>query len=58
MEVLVMNRQERQRKALCEMIKQRRITITPGAKQCELSYRQMLRVYKITEYCKPSLHLL
>jgi len=41
-----MNRQERQRKAVCEMIKQRRITITLGAKQCELSYRQMLRVYK------------
>jgi hypothetical protein len=46
MEVLVMNHQERQRKAVCEMIKQRRITIVKGAKQCELSYRQMLRVYQ------------
>jgi hypothetical protein len=46
MEVLVMNYQERQRKAVCEMIKQRRITIVKGAKQCELSYRQMLRVYQ------------
>ena len=46
MEVLVMNYQERQKKAVCEMIKQRRITIVKGAKQCELSYRQMLRVYQ------------
>ena len=46
MEVLVMNYQERQRKAVCEMIKQRRITIVKGATQCELSYRQMLRVYQ------------
>jgi hypothetical protein len=30
MEVLVMSYQERQRKAVCEMIKQRRITIVKG----------------------------
>ena len=46
MEVLVMNYQERQRKAVCEMIKQIRITIVKGAKQCELSYREMLKVYQ------------
>jgi len=28
------------------MIKQRRITIVKGAKECQLSYRQMLRVYQ------------
>jgi len=46
MEVLVMNQQERDRMSICAMIKQRRITIVKGAKECQLSYRQMLRVYQ------------
>ena len=46
MEVLVMNQQERNRMSICAMIKQRRITIVKGAKECQLSYRQMLRVYQ------------
>lgn len=46
MEVLVMNHQERQRMTICAMIKQRRITIVKGAKECQLSYRQMLRIYQ------------
>ena len=46
MEVLVMNHQERHRISICAMIKQRRITIVKGAKACQLSYRQMLRVYQ------------
>ena len=46
MEVLVMNQQERNRMSICAMIKQRRITIAKGAKECQLSYRQMLRVYQ------------
>lgn len=46
MEVLVMNADERQRKAVCEMVKQRRITLVQAAIQCELSYRQILRIYE------------
>ncbi len=45
MGVMVMNEKERQRKAVCEMVKQRRIKLTQAAEQCELSYRQMLRVF-------------
>lgn len=41
-----MNHQERQRMTICAMIKQRRITIVKGAKECQLSYRQMLRIYQ------------
>lgn len=40
-----MNEKERQRKAVCEMVKQRRIKLTHAAQQCALSYRQMLRIY-------------
>jgi len=46
MEVLLMNQQERNRMSICAMIKQRRITIVKSAKECQLSYRQMLRVYQ------------
>jgi hypothetical protein len=46
MEVLVMNSSERHRKAICEMVKQRRITLIQAAVQCDLSYRQMIRVFQ------------
>jgi hypothetical protein len=39
MEVIMMNQQERNQMSICAIIKQRRITIVMGAKQCELSYR-------------------
>lgn len=46
MGVLIMNGQERQRKALCEMVKQRRITLVQASEQSGLSYRQILRIYE------------
>lgn len=46
MGVLVMNEIERQRKAVFEMVKQRRITLVQASEQCALSYRQTLRVYQ------------
>ena len=35
--------------SICVMIIQRHITLVNGAKACELSYMQMLRVYQ--KYC-------
>jgi hypothetical protein len=43
MELLVMSIQERQRKAICEMLKQKRIRIKQAAEQCSICYDQMLR---------------
>ena len=45
MGVLLMNEKERSRKAIFEMVKQRRITLCLASIQCELSYRQTLRIY-------------
>ena len=46
MGVILMNEEERKRKAIFEMVKQRRLTLTQAAIQCELSYRQVQRIYK------------
>ena len=46
MGVLVMNEKERLRKALCEMVKQKRIKLSQAASQCDVCYDQMLRIYK------------
>lgn len=46
MGVLLMNEQERLRKAIFEMVKQRRITLVKAAEQSDLSYRQAIRIYK------------
>lgn len=45
MGVLLMNEKERLRKAIFEMVKQRRLTLKQASIQCELSYRQTLRRY-------------
>lgn len=45
MGVLLMNKKERMRKAIFEMVKQKRLTLVQASIQCELSYRQTLRVY-------------
>lgn len=46
MGVMVMSEQERLRKAIFEMVKQKRLTLKQAAIQCELSYRQVLRIYR------------
>lgn len=46
MGVMLMNDKERMRKAFFEMAKQGRITLKHAAIQCELSYRQTLRINK------------
>ncbi len=46
MGVLVMNEAERQRKAVFEMVKQKRISLIQASEQCGLSYRQTLRIYQ------------
>jgi transposase len=50
MGVMLMNMKERLRKAVFEMVKQKRLTLLQASIQCELSYRQTLRVY--AEYLK------
>jgi transposase len=45
MGVMQMNEQERLRKAIFEMVKQRRINLKQASIQTNLSYRQTLRVY-------------
>jgi transposase len=45
MGVMLMNKKERLRKAVLEMVKQKRLTLIQASIQCELSYRQTLRVY-------------
>lgn len=46
MGVIKMSEKERLRKAVFEMVKQRRISLIQASIQCELSYRQTLRIYK------------
>lgn len=46
MGVLMMNSKERQRKAVCEMVKQGQIKLTKASEQCDVSYDHMLRIYK------------
>lgn len=46
MGVLSMSEKERLRKAVLEMVKQRRLSLKQGSEQCGLSYRQTLRIYK------------
>ena len=46
MGVIAMNDKERQRKAVFEMVKQGRITLIQASKQCDLGYRQTLRVHQ------------
>jgi transposase len=46
MGVIKMNEKERLRKAVFEMVKQKRISLRQASEQCELSYRQALRIYK------------
>ena len=50
MGVLMMSDKERDRKAIFEMVKQSKLTLVKAAKQCDLSYRQTLRIYQ--EYLK------
>jgi transposase len=45
MGVMFMNKKQRLRKAVFEMVKQRRLTLNQASAQCELSYRQTLRIY-------------
>lgn len=45
MGVLLMSEKERLRKAVFEMVKQGQITLIQASIQCELSYRQTLRIY-------------
>jgi len=44
--VLIMNDKERLRKAICEMLKQKKINLKQAAEQCNICYDQMLRVFK------------
>ena len=46
MGVMLMNKEERLRKAIFEMVNQKKLTLTQASIQCGLSYRQALRVYK------------
>ena len=41
-----MNDKERLRKAICEMLKQKKINLKQAAEQCNICYDQMLRVFK------------
>lgn len=45
MGVMKMNEKERTRKAIFEMVKQKRITLVQASIQCGLSYRQTQRIY-------------
>ncbi len=46
MGVIAMNDKERQRKAVFEMVKQGRLTLIQASEQCNLGYRQTLRVHQ------------
>jgi transposase len=46
MGVMLMNEKERLRKAIFEMVKRSRLSLKQASEQCELSYRQALRVYQ------------
>ena len=41
-----MNDKERQKEAICEILKQKRVNLKQAAEQCDIRYDQMLRVYK------------
>jgi transposase len=43
---LVMSEKERLRKAIFEMVKQKKLTLVMAAKQCGMSYRQVSRAYR------------
>jgi len=46
MGLLLMSNKERLRKATFEMVKQGKLTLVMAANQCDISYRQALRLYK------------
>lgn len=46
MGVMKMSEKERQRKAVLEMVRQRRLSLRQASLQCALSYRQTLRIYQ------------
>ncbi len=46
MGAMIMSDKERLRKALLEMVKQKKLTLAQAATQCEMSYRQILRLYQ------------
>ena len=46
MGAMIMSDKERLRKALLEMVKQKKLTLVQAAIQCEMSYRQILRLYQ------------
>ena len=46
MGVMKMSDKERLRKAILEMVKQKKLTLIQASHQCEVSYRQILRLYK------------
>ena len=45
MGVISMNSKERLRKSVFEMVKLKKITLAQAAIQCDLSYRQVIRIY-------------
>ena len=46
MGALLMSKKERDRKALMEMVRQKKLSLKKASIQCELSYRQTLRIYQ------------
>lgn len=46
MGVMKMSAKERLRKAVLEMVRQKKLTLVQAALQCDISYRQILRLYK------------
>ena len=46
MGVMIMSDKERLRKAILEMVKQKKITLVQASVQCKMSYRQILRLYE------------
>ena len=45
MGAILMSEKERLRKAIFEMVDQQKLTLVQAAEQCELSYRQVIRIY-------------
>ena len=46
MGVMLMNTKDRQRKAIFEMLRQKKLSLVKASEQCGLCYRQTLRVYQ------------
>lgn len=46
MGVMTMSKKERHRKAIFEMVKQKKLNLVQASIQCEISYRQALRIYE------------